>query len=61
VRFGSETGRWGDERIGLTEVKQWEKHKHEAEMLVDKCEKLFVSLRDAEGEALVFETATEHM
>jgi 3-keto steroid reductase len=49
VRFGSETGRWGDARVGVTEVKEWEAHREEAACLVEKCEHLYQDFVESEG------------
>ncbi len=39
---------------------EWDEHREEADELVEKCEALYTSLREAEGK-LSFEQATEHM
>ncbi|PPQ82161.1 hypothetical protein CVT25_015139 [Psilocybe cyanescens] len=49
VRFGAQTGRWGDEYVGLTEVKEWDKHKEEGYDLIKKCDKLYESFMQAEA------------
>ncbi|KAH9483103.1 3-keto-steroid reductase [Psilocybe cubensis] len=49
VRFSAQTGRWGDEYVGLTEVKEWEKHKEEGYALIKKCDKLYESFKQAEA------------
>jgi 3-keto steroid reductase len=61
VKFGSETDRWGAERVGLTEVKDWEAQKDEGKVLVKKCETLFQSMKTAEEATVDYEVATEHM
>ncbi|KAF5372003.1 hypothetical protein D9615_008107 [Tricholomella constricta] len=61
VKFGAETSRWGTERVGLTEVKDWELQKAEGELLLGKIEALYKSFRDAEQVTMNFETASERM
>ncbi|KAF7978290.1 hypothetical protein HWV62_875 [Athelia sp. TMB] len=41
VRFGAETDRWGDERVGTTPVKEWDAHVKEGIELLDKCDNLY--------------------
>ncbi|KAF7433511.1 hypothetical protein PC9H_005467 [Pleurotus ostreatus] len=60
IKIGSETDWWGHERVGVAPVLEWDEHEQEAGELVKKCEALYTSLREAEGE-LSFEQATEHM
>ncbi|KAF8803954.1 3-keto sterol reductase [Phlegmacium glaucopus] len=48
VRFGAQTGRWGDERVGVTEVREWEKYEEEGIALIEKCDSL---LKLKRGEA----------
>lgn len=48
LKFGSETNRWGKERVGLTTVKKWETHEADGEDLLCKCETLFQALKEAE-------------
>lgn len=45
VRFGTQTGRWGDERVGVTVVKGWETHEEEGIALIEKCDDLLKSLK----------------
>jgi 3-keto steroid reductase len=61
VRFGAQTGRWGDERVGVTPVKEWDSHKEEGITLIAQCDKLYESFKEAETAPLQFETATERM
>ncbi|KAF9464278.1 hypothetical protein BDZ94DRAFT_1162332 [Collybia nuda] len=61
VRFGAETDRWGAERVGLTEVKDWKTQNEEGEVLLQKCDTLFKSLKAAEEATVDYEVATEHM
>lgn len=61
VKFGAETDRWGAERVGLTEVKDWEAQKDEGEVLIKKCDALFQSVKAAEEATVDYEVATEHM
>lgn len=49
VRFGSETDRWGTERVGITPVKQWEEHAREGDQLLEKCDKLYEAFAASEG------------
>lgn len=61
VRFGSETGRWGDAKVGLTEVKQWEANQAEGAALLRKCGQLYISLKEEEEEELDSEGVYERM
>lgn len=61
MKFGAETDRWGKERVGVTEIKDWEGQREEGEILLDKCEVLFQSFKKAEEPTVNFETASEHM
>ncbi|KAF8075838.1 hypothetical protein FPV67DRAFT_1469452 [Lyophyllum atratum] len=61
VKFGAETDRWGAERVGLTDVKDWEGQKKEGEVLLGRIEGLFQKFKDAEQVTMNFETASEHM
>ena len=45
VRFGAQTGRWGDELVGVTIVKEWERYKEEGIALIDRCDNLLKSLK----------------
>ena len=45
VRFGAQTGRWGDERVGVTAVREWEMHKEEGIALIERCDSLLTSLK----------------
>ena len=45
VRFGAQTGRWGDERVGVTTVKEWETHEKEGIALIERCDNLLKSLK----------------
>ena len=45
VRFGAQTGRWGDERVGVTAVNEWETHKEEGVALIERCDNLLTSLK----------------
>ena len=61
VRFGAETDRWGNERVGLTPVKAWLKYRDEGERLVRECDALMEKLRKEENRVGEFETASEKM
>jgi len=61
VRFGAQTGRWGDERVGFTLVKEWDTHKEEGTTLVAQCDELYGSFKEAEAAPKQFETASERM
>lgn len=61
IRFGSQTGRWGDEYVGLTEVADWETHEEVGKALLARCDLLLHSLRASERATMDFETASEHM
>lgn len=45
MRFGAQTGRWGDERVGVTAVKEWETHEGEGIALIERCDNLLKSLK----------------
>jgi 3-keto steroid reductase len=45
VRFGAQTGRWGDERVGVTAVREWETHEEEGIALIERCDSLLSSLK----------------
>jgi 3-keto steroid reductase len=49
VRFGSETDRWGTERVGITPVEQWEEHAREGDQLLEKCDELYEAFVESEG------------
>ncbi|TFK74365.1 3-keto sterol reductase [Pluteus cervinus] len=61
VRFGAETGRWGDERVGVTEVKQWDVHQSDAPRLLEKIDTLLREQRSHEEEPQEFERASDRM
>ncbi|KAF9004725.1 hypothetical protein BDQ17DRAFT_1354559 [Cyathus striatus] len=61
VRFGAGTSRWGEEMVGLSDVKDWDKHAAEGEELVKKCNALFESLKSEESTRVDSETASERM
>lgn len=52
VRFGAQTGRWGDERVGVTAVEDWEKYEEEGISLIEKCDNLLKSLKKEETSRL---------
>jgi 3-keto steroid reductase len=43
VKFGSQTGRWGDGRVGIMKIKEWKKNEAEGANLLRKCEGLYQS------------------
>jgi len=45
VRFGAQTGLWGDERVGVTVVREWETHEEEGVALIERCDNLLKSLK----------------
>ena len=45
VRFGAQTGRWGDEHVGVSAVKGWVSHEEEGIALIEKCDDLLKSLK----------------
>ncbi|KAG6897681.1 hypothetical protein C0992_012430 [Termitomyces sp. T32_za158] len=62
AKFGAETNRWGHERVGVMDVKEWTENRAESEVLLNKLDALYQSLRNAEEVTLLnFETASEHM
>ncbi|KAF8966502.1 3-keto sterol reductase [Flammula alnicola] len=61
VRYGAQTGRWGDEYVGLTVVKEWDDHKEEGKDLIKHCDELYKSWKQAEAAPKQFEKASERM
>jgi len=49
MRFGSETDRWGNERVGLTPVLEWDVHEQHGKELLQKCDKLYQQCQENEG------------
>lgn len=45
VRFGAQSGRWGDERVGVTAVREWEKYEGHGIALIEKCDNLLKALK----------------
>lgn len=45
VRYGAQTGRWGDERVGTTPVKEWRDHQEEGKELIERCDRLHKSFK----------------
>ena len=45
VRFGAQTRCWGDELVGVTAVKEWERYEEEGITLIEKCDNLLESLK----------------
>lgn len=41
ARFGTETDRWGNVRLGMTEVREWDAFEEESEVLREKFETLY--------------------
>lgn len=61
MKLGAQTDRWGTERVGLTEVKDWEAQKDEGELLIKNCDALYKSVKAAEEATVDYEVATEYM
>ncbi|EAU80573.1 3-keto sterol reductase [Coprinopsis cinerea okayama7 len=61
VRYGAETDRWGNERVGISPVRSWLKYQDEGRALVEKCDLLVEKMREEESRPLEFETASERM
>ncbi|KAJ3544581.1 hypothetical protein NMY22_g2736 [Coprinellus aureogranulatus] len=61
VRFGAETDRWGNERVGISPVKAWLANENEGRELVKRCDALFEKLKSEESRGPVSETAREKM
>ncbi|KAF5336916.1 hypothetical protein D9611_002860 [Ephemerocybe angulata] len=61
VRFGSETDRWGEERVGLSPVKAWLANEEEGRRLVLACDALLRKCKEEEGRGWVGENASERM
>lgn len=51
LKFGSETDWAGRERVGVLPVLEWPEHESESEFLVGKCESLYQSFSEFEGNA----------
>ncbi|EPQ59670.1 hypothetical protein GLOTRDRAFT_103653 [Gloeophyllum trabeum ATCC 11539] len=49
VKFGSETDRWGNPRIGIQEINKWRDNERDTALLVERCERLYRGLVEAEG------------
>ena len=45
MRFGAETDWWGNERVGLTPVKEWNKFEKEATCLLEMCNTLYETVK----------------
>jgi 3-keto steroid reductase len=41
VRFGAETDRWGNPRVGTSPVKQWKENEAIGELLLERCDRLY--------------------
>ncbi|KAF8156142.1 3-keto sterol reductase [Pholiota molesta] len=61
VRYGAHTGRWGDEYVGLTPVKEWDSHKEEGKDLIMRCDALYKSFKEEDAAPREFERASERM
>ena len=61
VRYGAQTGRWGDERVGTTPVKEWETHKEEGTQLIARCDELYQSFKADAAQPPQSESASERM
>jgi len=46
VRFGAQTGRWGDERVGVTVVSEWERHEKDGMTLIERYDNLLNTLKE---------------
>ena len=61
VRYGAQTGRWGDERVGTTPVKEWAAHKEEGTQLIVRCDELYQSFKADAAQPPQSERASERM
>ncbi|KAK7471222.1 3-keto-steroid reductase [Stygiomarasmius scandens] len=61
VKFAAQTDWWGNSRVGVQEVGDWEKNQAEAEKLVQRCEGLCREIEEEKRQPLMSETATERM
>jgi len=61
VKFAAQTDWWGNSRVGVQEVGDWEKNQVEAEKLVQRCEGLCREIEEEKRQPLMSETATERM
>ncbi|KAJ7590820.1 hypothetical protein C8J56DRAFT_543925 [Mycena floridula] len=62
IKYGSQTDRWGTEKVGYSEVVGWDERQSEAQHLLDNCETLLQqTLEEARPRELNFETASEKM
>ncbi|KAG6840632.1 hypothetical protein C0991_005397 [Blastosporella zonata] len=48
VKFGAESDRWGHERVGVTNIKNWEQNQAESDVLLGKLDALYQSFKSAE-------------
>ncbi|KAG6829684.1 hypothetical protein H0H92_003802 [Tricholoma furcatifolium] len=60
-KFGAETDRWANERVGVTDVKNWDQNGAESDALLSKLDDLYQSFKKAEEVTINVETASEHM
>ncbi|KAJ6627352.1 hypothetical protein B0H10DRAFT_2288447 [Mycena sp. CBHHK59/15] len=49
VRFGAETDRWGNPRVGITPVKEWKENEAQGELLVERCDGLYKDFSKSKG------------
>ena len=50
VRYGAQTDRWGNERVGTTPVKDWVSYQSESAVLVKKCDTLYSEMKRLNGQ-----------
>ena len=60
ARMHSIVNRWGASSVKLRPVIQWEEHKSEAVKMLERCERLYLTLLQAEGWS-VGKLASEHV
>jgi 3-keto steroid reductase len=53
LRFCSQSNRWGKDRVGVDLLKGWDDNEDSSRKLLDQCEVLYQSLREAHGKTSV--------
>ncbi|KAF5346909.1 hypothetical protein D9758_010134 [Tetrapyrgos nigripes] len=61
VKFAAQTDFWGNPRVGIAEIADWEENQIEAARLVERCDALYKEIEQERGRIVESETATERM